>query len=92
MADFTNFPKPGDTNISGFVEWVSFIPSNGQFVGIVSALIADYATPPSLDQGGFTNPLLFEFSSDIELVGGQSVRFDVAQGNFAPYAVNVTAA
>jgi hypothetical protein len=81
------YPLSGDTGVQGMVAWVTNVPGLGIWVGAVLAFASIYGDYPAYAEG--PNPLLFTFESSSEITAGQ-VTFDVAAGNFANYATNVT--
>lgn len=84
-----NYPTPGAVGVLGQIVRVDLIPATGKWSGIVESFASLYGTPPSADQGGFTDPLRFSFQSDTVFFCGDHVQFDLVAGKFASYATNV---
>jgi hypothetical protein len=99
------FPQPGDAAIAGFVVWVQTLDMTARgnglvFVGEVVALAGagqryDSPPDPASPSGAaaalslWRSPLRFQFSSQVEVVVGQSVVFDVAAAEFGAVATNI---
>jgi hypothetical protein len=80
------FPQPGDVSVKGEAGWVYYVPVMNQYVGLVLAYMSIYGTP---DADVLLSPTIFSFASGNPIEPGAAVTFDVVQGNYWPYAVNV---
>lgn len=98
------YPQAGDTGVKGKVllarafNFYKYNPVTMKkdifvvsWIGLVLADIEanEYSTPPAY---GECVPFIFSFNSTTLVECGQRVTFDLAQGNFAPYATNVNPA